>query len=467
MGIKNGSVVTPNGIVCGGIGVQDGKIVYVGSDHSLPQSKRIINAQGKFVIPGLLDPHVHLAGGKDWPTVEEGLRAQFSRETEGALHGGVTTLGHFLRPPLGTSVTSLLDVASSIGEELSYIDFIFHAYIIDVIRIAEQAELFQRGVTSFKHFFNAYTVAERRGLVAPFSEEMLFLSFESIARLGSPAIAMCHCEDSGIAAILMERLQKAGRNDLRAWTESRPNFVEHIRIAHAVNIAKATGCPLYVVHVSTAEGSEIINDSRRKGYLVWGETCPHYLTHTADMESEIGCWGKVNPSLKYAADNEALWRQIRSGGITSLATDHAAVSISEKERQGKRQHNNIWESRLGICGGMEHMLPIMMTFGVNAGRISIEDMVRVCSTNTAKTFGIYPRKGALCLGSDADIVIVDPSKEAVIDEHFYHCEGGSSIYRGWKVKGMAEITIVRGEVMMEHFQTVGRPGYGKYISRNI
>jgi dihydroorotase-like cyclic amidohydrolase len=116
---------------------------------------------------------------------------------------------------------------------------------------------------------------------------------------------------------------------------------------------------------------------------------------------------------------------------------------------------------------MEHMLPIMMTFGVNAGRISIEDMVRVCSTNTAKTFGIYPRKGALCFGSDADIVIVNPSKEAVIDEHFYHCEGGCSIYHGWNVKGMAEITIVRGEVMMEHFQTVGRPGYGKYISRNI
>src|SRR4030042_3530631 len=131
LGIKNGSVVTPNGIIYGGIGVKDSKIVYVGSDHSLPQCKRIINAQGKFVIPGLLDPHVHLAGGKDWPTVEEGLRAQFSRETEGALHGGVTTLGHFLRPPLGTSVTSLLDVASSIGEELSYIDFIFHAYIID------------------------------------------------------------------------------------------------------------------------------------------------------------------------------------------------------------------------------------------------------------------------------------------------------------------------------------------------
>jgi dihydropyrimidinase/dihydroorotase len=461
--IKKGRLITPSGIMYGGIAVDSGKIVYVGKNHGLPRGKRVLDAEEHFVIPGLIDPHVHLAGGI-WPTVEEGLRTQFATETEGAIHGGVTTLGFFIGKQASTLLPEL-DMTISIGERLSYIDFFCHAIISRESHLAEQPELCRKGVTSFKHLFNAYrgTQAESMGDIPVSCDEgMLFRSFEFIAKWGYPALGMCHCEEADIIFVLMDRLRNAGRNDLKAWTEARPNFVEYMRIDHALHIAKATNCPLYIVHISTAEGAELIEKARHQGYPVWGETCPHYLTHTGDMEEEIGCWGKVNPSLKYARDVQILWRQIRSGGITNLGTDHSTHGLDYKE-QGGGKHNNIWNSTLSICGGMEHMLPIMMTYGVNAGRISIEDLVRVGSTNTAKVFGLYPRKGVISPGSDADIVIVDPDKETTINEDFYHCQCECRIYDGWKVKGMARTTVVRGEVMMEDYITVGKPGHGKYL----
>lgn len=136
-------------------------------------------------------------------------------------------------------------------------------------------------------------------------------------------------------------------------------------------------------------------------------------------------------------------------------------AVSKERSTGK--HNNIWDSRPGVRGGMEHMLPVMMTHGVRAGRISIEDLVRICSTNTAKAFGLYPRKGVLAPGADADIVLVDPDKEAVVDKDFYHCLCEVSIYEGWKMKGMARTTILRGEVMMDDYEMVGKPGYGRFL----
>lgn len=461
--IKNGRMIVPQGVIYGGIGIEGSKIICIGNNSCLPEGNRVIDAEGHFIIPGLIDPHVHLAGGV-WPSLEEGLEAQFSKETEGALHGGVTTLGHILSATKGTSLLSSLDTTIKVGERRSYIDFFCHACIADENHINMQPELCRRGTTSFKHFFNPYKGREgvEMAKFSPCDEGMLFRSFESIVNFGYPALAMCHCEEMDIIFELQDRLKKSGRNDLLAWTESRPNFVEVMRIHHAIYIAKATRCPLYIVHVSSEEGAELVAQARKDGYCIYGETCPHYLTHTGYNEQEIGCWGKVNPALKGPKDNEALWRYMCAGGITNLGTDHGSCSLIEKE-QGGGKHNNIWDSRPCICGGMEHLLPVMMTYGVNAGRITIEDLVRLGSTNTAKVFGLYPRKGILAPGSDADIVIVDPLKETVIDENFYHCQCEFSIYRGWKIKGMARTTIVRGKVLMEDYDTVDAPGHGRYV----
>lgn len=460
--IKNGRVVTPGGVIYGGMAVDGPRIIQVGSNSSLPQGKRVIDAQNSFVIPGLIDPHVHLASGHEG-AIEDRLGAMFTSETQGALHGGVTTLGHFVWNMRGKPVMPVLEMARRVGEVNSYVDFFFHAGMTDEDHIKEQQDLFDIGVTSFKHLFNPPAGWRQPGAkVAHCDEGMLFQSLENIARLGYPAIGMTHCEEQTIINVLIDRLMAAGRKDLKAWTEARPSFVETMRMQHAFEIAKAAGAPLYIVHISSAEGADLMARWRREGHRVWGETLIGYLTHTAEMEEQIGCWGRINPSLKYARDNERLWRAIAEGSISTLGTDHISVSLKEKEA-GKGKHNNVWDSPSGWCGGMEHTLPVLMTFGVNAGRISIEDAVRVSSTNAAKIFGLYPRKGVLAPGSDADIVLVDPDREAVVDDKFYHCRCEYSIYDGWKLKGLARTAIIRGEVAMEDFKTVARPGYGQFV----
>ena len=463
--IKNGRVVVPCGVIYGGIGVQEGKITCVGSDYDLPQAKRTIDAQGHFVIPGLIDPHVHMGSEED-SSLEEGLRANLPVETDGALHGGITTFGHFAGIR-GEPVLPRAETTIRLGEQYSYTNFFLHAFINDEAHLAEQPELYRLGITSFKLLFNAYK--PRAGgatltWMGPADEGMLFRCLEFTRRQGYPGLTMVHCEEADIFNLLEERLQNAGRNDLAAWTESHPNFVEYIRISHAFEIARAVGAPLYIVHISTAEGVDLVAAARQQGYPIWGETGPQWLTHSGEMETAIGNWGKVNPALKYADDNERLWRGIRDGGITNIGNDHGTGgrTRAQHEKNGGK-YNNIWNSRPGIRGGMEHMLPVLMTFGVQAGRISIEDLVRVCATNNARAFGLYPRKGVLAPGSDADIVIINAEKEVTIDKDFYHCLCEVSIYDGWRVKGLARTTIIRGEVMMEDYETIGKPGHGKYI----
>jgi dihydropyrimidinase/dihydroorotase len=463
--IKNGRVVTPAGVMYGGVAVQGEIITHVESDSNLPRGKRTINAEGCFVIPGLIDPHVHMGSEED-DSLDAGFRANLPPETDGALHGGVTTFGHFVGvkdEPLSPRV----DTTIKLAEQLSYVDFFLHAFVTDRGHLAELPKVYQKGITSFKLLFNAYKPregAETLNWMGPADEGMLFQTLEFTLEQGYPGLTMVHCEEADIYNLLEERLQKAGRNDLAAWTESHPNFVESIRIIHAFEIAKAVGAPLYVAHISTAEGVDIVSLARRQGYPIWGETCPHYLTHTGEMEGEIGGWGKVNPALKYPRDRDRLWRGILDGGITNLGNDHGTGGrVPATRTKGGTKHNNIWNSRPGIRGGLEHLLPVMMTYGVHTGRITIEDMVNVCSTNSAKAFGLYPRKGVILPGSHADLVIVDPDKEAVIDKNYYHCLCEVSIYEGWRVRGMAKTVLVRGKVMMKNFQTIGQRGQGRYI----
>ncbi|MCG2778993.1 MAG: amidohydrolase family protein, partial [Desulfobacterales bacterium] len=460
--IKNGYIVTPGGTINGWIGLQNGIIAAVGCGNTIPLSCRVIDAYENYVIPGLIDPHFHMESDED-QSIEDGIVRNYPVETEGALHGGVTTFGHFVGL-LNEPLVPRLETTVRLGPQFSYVDFFCHACVVNDEHIAEEKELYRKGVTSFKHFFNPYKATEGMGRFAPCNEAQLFRSFERIAALGYPALAQVHCEEIEICWMLRDRLRAAGRNDLLAWTESRPGFAEAIRAGMAIGIAEATRCPLYIVHVSSKETVKLIGDAINSGTMVYAETCPQYLTHTGEMETQIGCWGKVNPSLKYPEDIETLWQSLQSGVIKSIGTDSGTGGRTRttKER-GKGKHNNIWDSRIGVRGGFEHMLPVMMTYGVNKDRISIEDLVKLCSINTAMVFGLYPRKGVLAPGSDADIVLVDPDKEAVIDDSFYHCLCEVSIYEGHRIRGMARTVIIRGKVMMEDFETVGKPGHGTYI----
>jgi len=465
--VRNGTVITSRGRFHGGVAIEGERIVAVGPDASLPPARRVIDARGQYVLPGLIDAHVHMASEED-PSIPEGLRANMPRETEGALYGGVTTFGHFVGmrdEPLLPNIRATVEH----GNHWSHVDYFLHAIVGDEKHFEELPAVWAQGVTSFKHFFNAYRARpgeELSWLGGPSDAGMVYRSLRFCAERGHPGVVVVHCEDIDLIVFLEAQVKATGRRDLGAWSEARPSAAESSRVAMAIELATLAGAPLYVAHLSTAEAADLVAAARARGQSVWAEVTPHHLTHTGDMEAEIGCGGKVNPPLRAAHDTERLWRAFHDGGITCLGSDHGTGGRTRamKEKDGG-QHQNIWGARSGNRGGLEHFLPVLMTSGVGAGRLTMEDVVRVGAENTARVFGLYPRKGVLAPGSDADIVIVDPELEATVDDAFYHCLCEVSIYRGQRFRGLVRTTIVRGRVMMEDRQTVGAPGWGRHLPR--
>jgi len=467
--VRNGWVVSESGRFLGGVAVRGERIVAVGPDDALPDAARTIDAAGQFIIPGLIDAHVHMSSEED-PTIADALEANLPVETDGMIHGGVTTFGTFIAAASDELVGAVNDSIAGL-DRWSRVDSFGHAVVRDEETLDVIPEVWSRGVTSFKHFYNAY---RRRGhedpglatLYRPVENDVLMRSMQLIQSLGQPGVAMVHAEDIDIISVAEAEVAATGRRDLKAWSDSRPSMAEFLRVGQAIELSRYTGCPLYVVHMSTREACAMVGEARRDGLQIWSEVGPHWLTHHSGMEDEIGCWGKVNAPLRSPADNEALWRGFHADAVTCLGTDHGTGGRTrETKEKGGGKHDNIWAARPGIKGGSEHMLPAMMTYGVHTGRISMEDLVRTGAATTARVFGLYPRKGVLAPGADADIVIVDPERTATVDDDFYRGLCEVSIYDGHQFRGMARTTIVRGRVQMEDYETVLEPGDGRYQPR--
>jgi dihydropyrimidinase len=470
--LRNGLIVTPSGVVRGGMIAEDGVIRHIGDDSSVPQDGETIDAGGKFVIPGVIDPHTHIGVGPSNATMDC-IKAGWESDSRGAAHKGITTVISFQGGspiPMREPHVPMLEQQVAWGEEVSYTDFALHAIMQTNEHLDEQADLAARGVVGFKHFYTAYKpdkdLTADQISIGYTDDGMLYDSFSRLGELrreGVPVLGMIHAEDADICAHLEGKLRAEGRNDLAAWGESRPNVACLVRSEAAAEIAKVTGCPLYIVHITTAEEVDLVRRLRAEGVEVYGETVIHYLTHTMDLEERHGCYPKVIPSIKSAADREALWRGLADGTLTTLGTDHCAWTKAEKEGAEARQFDNIWGALPGMPG-MECLLPALLTFGVRTGRISIEQVAVICSENPARRFGLYPRKGVLQAGSDADFVIVDLDKRALVDDDYY--EGWIkdwSVYHGWEFCGMPETTVVRGEVVAHRGEIVGRAGYGRYV----
>ena len=462
--IRNGRIVAPSGTFVGSVGIIGERISHLGTDDAVPPAAHEIDAGGAYVLPGLIEPHAHLGlSSTKGATVLEKWRSDFETESEGAIHGGVTTvLSHWTGQE---RYVDHVDTLIGWGEERSYIDFNFHPVIGIEEHLDQIPELVARGVTSFKHYNHVYDDPRGRALgIFPCDDQMLYRSFEAIAAAGSPALAMVHAEDGPIIKHLLAQQQASGRSDLEAWTLARPALVENIRIRRIIDVAAHLGTPLYFVHVTTTEAVQMVADAQRAGQLVAAETQTCFLTHTAEMEEEIGAWGKINPALKYEADRLALWDGIRAGVVSCLGDDHLDYDLSDKQPNGVSRFNNIFGCNAGMPGGMEHLLPVLITSGVRTGLISMQDIARVCSTNTARLMGLYPRKGVLAVGSDADLVVVDPERSKKVDESFYHTRVKDwSLYWGWTLYGIPSTTLVRGTVVLENGETAGRPGHGRFV----
>lgn len=455
LAIKNGIVVAPQGLIRGGLAVEKGRIIQVSGDMTLPQAREEVNAEGNFILPGVIDPHVHLglaATGRG----EDKFRSDFTTESISAAGGGVTTMittAYF--GGAGKSLLPCISKAKEIGSQSSIIDFKFTGMMMTSAHIEEIPKLFAEGVTSYK-FFPVYRGEEGRqvGVTEEISWGFIYRGMESIARCGPPALAMIHAEEPDIIEVLRQKLKDQGRNDPQAWSESRPGICEAMHVFSAGLMALEVGARLYIVHTSAKESVDAIRYLRQGGAQIYAETCPHYLLLT--KYADVGLLGKVNPPLRQAEDNKQLWLGLRDRTFDTIGSDHSCCQRWQKEK------GDIWTVMPGF-GTMGASLALLVSEGVNKGIITWEQLARITSENVARIFGIYPQKGVLSPGSDADIVIVDPNREWVLNADNLKSASDFSIYEGRMAKGKAVKTFVRGKLVAAEGQPVARPPLGTYV----
>ena len=456
--IKNGKVVGPSAIVSASVGIDGGKIVAIGNEAYLPDAELTIDAAGRFILPGVLDMHCH----KDMSELPP--FAPWSRisrtEPQAAAIGGVTTMGFFLNPDF--------EERKRVWEANSILDGVFHSIVLDEKRKDEMrvdAALF--GIASFK-FPVGYKGPQGAGVgYRGIDDGFVFDGFQRAAELageGWRAMALVHAENPDIIPYLRKEVE--GRYDVRSWHDSRPNFVEAECMKRHVYLAGVAGCPLYVVHVTIREGVDIIAAARSEGQEVIGETCPQYLTHNHDnptpLMREKPVYTVVNPPIRAREDNERLWEGIRDGVITVVASDTAPNTAALKDV-------DMWSEGfvpMGLGSNSSMILPVLLSEGVNKRGLPLERVVEVTAYNPARYFGIYPQKGTISVGSDADIVIVDLNKEVTWRAEMSPSNCDWSIYEGWRFRGWPVLTMVRGKVVMEDGRITGEPGYGRYLRRS-
>jgi D-hydantoinase len=453
--IHGGTVVTASETFQADIAIDGGKIAAVGDRKSMSESTRQIDATGLFVMPGIVDPHAHLGYMDTLESVET--------ETRAAACGGVTCLGVYILA-LKDGLLQQFQKFKDEFEAKSFVDGFWHLMVIDAITTNEIATCPEEtGLTSFK-FNMGYKGphADLIGITAT-DDGATFKGFRMISALGPPAIAACHTENIDIHLMLREELMAQGRKDFQVWNESRPPFVEAECMRRAIYLANNANCPLYIPHITIAEGVDILEEARRDGINVVGETCPQYLTHNGEEPAQVlldhpAC-GCVNPPLRDRHSNERLWEGIELGLIQCVGSDLAPTTLEMKG-------DDIWNAPMGLGNTSELILPVMLSEGVNKGRIGLEKVVEVCSYNPARVFGVGHRKGGIEVGLDADIVIVDMDRKITVRADTQRSMCDWTIYDGWELTGGPTHTILRGEIIVEDGEPRRREaGQASYIAR--
>jgi allantoinase len=436
--IKNGTLILEDKTTHADALIEDGKITKIAKNITATTDE-VVDAQGRFVLPGVVDGHAHIGD----PNFTQ--REDFTSGTQAAAAGGVTTIVDMV---LKTPVDSPQAVKEKIdrGTRQGIVDFSLHAGMMNSSNLANVEALTQLGIYSFKAFMCAPYLIDKGTLEALMKETAQFR-----------AITNVHAEDEELSQQLTAELKRANRVDPIAHNESRPNAVEEKAIRDAVGIARATRSKLHISHMSTSEGVHLIASAKREKVNVTAETCPHYLSLTKADVLKLGPYLKMNPPLKTEADVLALWRGLANGTVDMITSEHAPGEADEKEIGWE----NIWDAWGGIPS-IETMLPIVLSEGVNKGRITIGKAAKVLSENSAKRFGLYPRKGHIAVGADGDFVIVDLSVEKKVKASDLHYKVGWTPYEGWIFKGWPTVTIVRGQVVAKEGQILAKEGSARF-----
>jgi dihydropyrimidinase len=447
--LRGGTVVTASDSVLADIAIRDGRIVSIGAD--LAAGDQEIDVRGMQVLPGGVDVHTHL----DAPVGNVTAVDDFESGTAAAACGGITTICDYAWQQPGQTIAAGIDTWKAKASGKAHVDYGFHVILSEASpeRLAEIPSIVAAGYPSFKVFMIPEFGIGDDGILRVMA-----------AAQAAGAIVNVHAENGAMLALCADEMLAAGRRDPRFYAESRPVLAEAEATRRALDYAALTGAEVYIVHLSCADALAAVRAARAAGQRAWAETRPIYLALTEERYAVGGLEAAKfvgAPPLRSAVDQAALWTGLRNGDIHVIGSDNTSWT-SEQKAAGQDDFTRV---PYGVPG-LETEMQVIYSEGVSTGRISANTLAAVFATNPARIFGLYPRKGTIAVGSDADLVVFDPRRTTTIDARRLHSRAGYDPFEGFKITGVPTLTISRGEVIAREGELVSRAGRGLHLARH-
>lgn len=453
--ITNGHIVTAVDSYVADLLIEGETIAMIGKglDQIVVDADRKIDAGGKLVLPGGIDPHTHM----DLPFGGTSSSDDFETGTRAAAFGGTTTIIDFAVQYQGQALNEALDVWFAKAEGRAVVDYGFHLIVTDLPdrRVPELKQLISQGVTSFK-LFMAYPG------VFLVDDGTIFKAMTATGEAGG--LICMHAENGLVIDVLVKRALAEGKTGPKYHALTRPTRAEAEGVHRAIAIAEMAGSPVYIVHLSCYDALKEVQEARDLGLPAFAETCPQYLLldySCYEKEDFEGAKYVMTPPLRDRENQEHLWRGLRGNDLQVISTDHCPFCFKEQKELGRDDFSKIPNGGPGV----ENRMSLIYHHGVVQGRINLNRFVELTSTAAAKIFGLFPKKGTIAVGSDADLVIFDPNREQTISAATHHMRVDYSAYEGWKVTGVAETVLARGKVIVENGEWKGKKGEGRFLRR--
>jgi dihydropyrimidinase len=452
--ITNGRVVTASDTYASDVAIGNGKIVAIGQSLPPENASRIIDAAGKYVLPGGIDVHTHL----DMPFGGTTSSDDFETGTRAAAFGGTTTLIDFAIQYKGQTLRTAFDTWMQKASAKAVCDYAFHCIITELAdaHLDEMNALVREGVTSFK-LFMAYPG------VFMLDDGSIFKALRTTATNGG--LVCMHAENGNAIDVIVQQALAEGKKAPKYHALTRPTTAEAEATSRAIALAEMAGAPVYIVHLSCNDALEKVREARDRGLPVYAETCPQYLylsIENFDVPDFEGAKYVFTPPLREKWHQEKLWNGLKTDHLQVVSTDHCPFCFKEQKELGRNDFTKIPNGGPGV----EHRMSLIYSGGVAAGRFSVNRFVELVSTTPAKLFGLYPRKGTIAVGSDADLVIFDPNRKHTISAKTHHMRVDYSMFEGIQVMGMPVTVLSRGRVVVESDKFLGRAGTGEFVKRS-
>ena len=444
--IQGGTVVTATDTYAADIGISGGRITAIAQQLPRETARQVLSAQGCYVMPGGIDVHTHI----DMPFGGTTTADDFESGTIAAAFGGTTTLIDFAIQYKGQTLRTAFDTWMKKAERKAAIDYAFHCVITDLpdARLDDMDALVREGVSSFK-LFMAYPG------VFMLEDALIFKAMSQAARNG--ALICMHAENGGAIDVIVQRALAEGKTAPKYHALTRPTTAEAEATGRAIALAEMAGAPVYIVHLSCNDALEKVREARDRGLPAYAETCPQYLflsLENMDVPGFEAAKYVFTPPLREKWHQEKLWAGLAADHLQAVSTDHCPFCYKEQKEMGKGDFSKIPNGGPGI----EHRLSLVFTGGVHGKRFSLNRFVELVSTTPAKLFGLYPRKGSVAIGADADLILFDPNKEETISAKTHHMKVDYSMFEGIRVKGVPRQVLVGGRLVIDKGKFVGKPG---------